>query len=172
VAGILFERDPNIPTVFDHQREFMRACGQTVGVINVEQANLYVKLVVEEAVEELLLKAVPDAMRAIHRGDALRAIQGEGDAVDEITAVADGIADSIVVLIGLAESFGLDMEPIWLEVQRSNHDKIGPDGKVVRRADGKILKPEGWRAPELHAIVAKQIEARKTIGGSDAENRD
>lgn len=161
MASILFERDPDIPTVFDHQREFMRACGQTVGLINVEQANLYTKLVVEEVVEESLLKAIPNALNAIRLGR---------DAVDEITAVADGIADSIVVLIGLAESFGLDMEPIWLEVQRSNHDKIGADGKVARRADGKILKPEGWRGPELRAIVAAQITKAKDAAWLDDNN--
>jgi hypothetical protein len=27
------------------------------------------------------------------------------------------------------------------------------DGKVVRRDDGKILKPEGWTAPDIKSVL-------------------
>jgi predicted HAD superfamily Cof-like phosphohydrolase len=48
------------------------------------------------------------------------------------------------------------MDPVWMEVQRSNMHKIGPDGVVVRRPDGKILKPEGWRAPDIDLVLSLQ----------------
>jgi predicted HAD superfamily Cof-like phosphohydrolase len=42
----------------------------------------------------------------------------------------------------------------WEEVKRSNLDKIDYEtGKVIRRADGKILKPEGWTPPNLESFV-------------------
>ena len=34
------------------------------------------------------------------------------------------------------------------EVHRSNMAKL-VDGKVLRREDGKVLKPEGWQPPQL-----------------------
>ena len=34
------------------------------------------------------------------------------------------------------------------EVHRSNMAKL-VDGKVIRREDGKVLKPEGWQPPQL-----------------------
>jgi predicted HAD superfamily Cof-like phosphohydrolase len=34
------------------------------------------------------------------------------------------------------------------EVHRSNMAKL-VDGKVLRRDDGKVLKPEGWQPPQL-----------------------
>ena len=34
------------------------------------------------------------------------------------------------------------------EVHRSNMAKL-VDGKVIRRDDGKVLKPEGWQPPQL-----------------------
>ena len=34
------------------------------------------------------------------------------------------------------------------EVHRSNMAKL-VDGKVIRREDGKVLKPEGWQPPNL-----------------------
>jgi len=29
------------------------------------------------------------------------------------------------------------------------------DGKVLRREDGKVMKPEGWTAPDLARILAE-----------------
>jgi hypothetical protein len=40
-------------------------------------------------------------------------------------------------------------------VLRSNRAKIDPvAGTVLRRADGKILKPAGWTAPDIARVIA------------------
>jgi predicted HAD superfamily Cof-like phosphohydrolase len=45
------------------------------------------------------------------------------------------------------------MEPIFAEIHRSNMNKLnGP-----KRADGKQLKPEGWKPPDIYSEVEKQI---------------
>lgn len=81
------------------------------------------------------------------------------DAAEErdMVEVADGIIDSIYVLIGMGLELGLPMAELWAEVQRSNMAKAieQPDGtfKVVRRADGKILKPDGWTPPDIAGIL-------------------
>lgn len=63
----------------------------------------------------------------------------------DIAEIADGIVDAIYMLIGLAISSGIDLEPIWRGVHRANMAKVdGSLGPVVRRPDGKVLKPEGW----------------------------
>ena len=33
--------------------------------------------------------------------------------------------------------------------------KISEDGTVLRREDGKILKPEGWTEPDIASILSK-----------------
>ena len=38
------------------------------------------------------------------------------------------------------------------EVHRSNMAKL-VDGKVLRREDGKVLKPEGWQPPQLAQFI-------------------
>jgi predicted HAD superfamily Cof-like phosphohydrolase len=38
---------------------------------------------------------------------------------------------------------------VWDEVKRSNFSKIGPSGKVERREDGKILKPDTYSPPNI-----------------------
>lgn len=72
--------------------------------------------------------------------------------VDDIVEIADGIADSIYVLLGTAVSYGIDMKPVWDEVQRTNMAKEGG----AKRADGKILKPEGWTPPDIAGIIESQ----------------
>lgn len=67
-----------------------------------------------------------------------------------LPAVADAIADLIYVLIGTALEFGISLDRVWAEVQRSNMAKVDPaTGKVRRREDGKVLKPEGWTPPDI-----------------------
>jgi predicted HAD superfamily Cof-like phosphohydrolase len=39
---------------------------------------------------------------------------------------------------------------------RSNFAKIGEDGKVRKREDGKVLKPVGWTPPDLKPFVDKE----------------
>ena len=73
----------------------------------------------------------------------------EGDLVE----IADGIADSIYVLIFAAHAYGIPIEGVWNAVQRANMAKF-PGGKVLRReSDGKIMKPEGWKPPPIAAIL-------------------
>ena len=70
----------------------------------------------------------------------------------DIVAIADGIADLIYVLLGAALEYGIDMGPIWDEVQRTNMMKEG--GGI--RGDGKILKPEGWLPPDISGLLKQQ----------------
>lgn len=71
---------------------------------------------------------------------------------EDIALVADGVGDLIYVLIGLMNAMGVDMRPIWAAIQRSNMAKEGGP----ERADGKILKPEGWTPPDIWMLLALQ----------------
>jgi predicted HAD superfamily Cof-like phosphohydrolase len=60
----------------------------------------------------------------------------------------------LVVTIGAIHSAGFDAEGAWKEVMRTNFAKIDKDtGKVVKREDGKVLKPDGWTPPNLGAFI-------------------
>lgn len=71
---------------------------------------------------------------------------------NDLPAIADGIVDSIYVLIGTAVSYGIDLRPVFDEVQAANMAKEGGG----TRADGKILKPAGWTPPDVAAIIERQ----------------
>lgn len=66
---------------------------------------------------------------------------------------ADALADLIYVCIGAANEFGIPLDKVWDEVHRSNMAKIGPNGEVKRRADGKVSKPDGWTPPDIKGVL-------------------
>lgn len=72
----------------------------------------------------------------------------------DLVAIADSLADLIYVCIGMALEYGIPLDKVWDEVQRSNMAKVDREtGKVRYRADGKILKPDGWQAPDIRGVL-------------------
>ena len=90
------------------------------------------------------------------------------DAIDAMNQVEmlDAAADIIFVLAGIIEKAGLGeyMDEVMVEVLKSNNSKIPPFGEVIRDANGKIGKPEGYRAPDIPEamrLVDKRNEFRR-----------
>jgi predicted HAD superfamily Cof-like phosphohydrolase len=115
---------------------FLSACGQhTPNVPDPkvsDLAELYKKLIKEE-VEEFW----------------------EAEAASDDAEQLDACFDMMWVIIGYMKARGWDCERAWDEGAKSNLSKIDPfSGKVIRREDGKILKPEGWQPPDFGKFVA------------------
>ena len=120
--------------VFRDQAKFMNACGQTVGNRNQDQFDLYLKLIQEE-VEEL--------QTAVDNNDRVEQL--------------DALIDILVVTVGAVQSLGVDGEGAWKEVMSTNFAKIDSlTGRVRKREDGKVLKPVGWRPPELSKYINQE----------------
>jgi predicted HAD superfamily Cof-like phosphohydrolase len=116
---------------FRDQEKFMRACDQTVDKFNELQYAMYIKLIDEEH-QELLEATLSD------------------DRVEQL----DALIDILVVTIGAIHSAGFDAEGAWKEVMKTNFAKVDYDtGKVRKREDGKVLKPVGWKSPELAQFI-------------------
>ena len=78
----------------------------------------------------------------------------EAVAADDKVEQLDALVDILVVTMGAIRAAGWDGEAAWKEVMDTNFAKIDPDtGKVRKREDGKVLKPEGWKAPQLDKFV-------------------
>jgi hypothetical protein len=66
----------------------------------------------------------------------------------------DACMDMIWVILGYCKMKGWNVYGAWDEVARSNLEKIDlQTGKVIKREDGKVLKPEGWTPPKLDNFV-------------------
>ncbi len=124
--------------LFKDQATFMNACSQTTSEPNLQQYGMYLQLIEEEANE------LADAIK-------------DNNPVEQL----DALIDILVVTIGAIHSMGADGEGAWNEVMRTNFAKIDPEtGKVRKREDGKVLKPEGWQPPELSQflkVIHKEI---------------
>ncbi|HMK21662.1 MAG TPA: MazG nucleotide pyrophosphohydrolase domain-containing protein [Terriglobales bacterium] len=92
----------------------------------------------------------------------IRLIQEEFDELKEalvkedLVSVAKEIADLLYVVYGTAVSYGIDMEPVFQEVHRSNLSKVGG----YKRADGKWVKPSSYSPACLEPIVDRQRAGR------------
>lgn len=120
----------------DDVNKFMEAADQRVKLIaypefdiSDPQTELYMKLIQEEFDETL---------DAFSKGDTIE--------------VADGLADMVWVIMGLASSLGIPFDKVWDEVRASNMSKV-VDGKLIKREDGKVLKPEGYFRPDINAVL-------------------
>ena len=117
---------------FRDQDKFMTACGQSVGTINEAQYKLYCDLIDEEY------------------NDEFKHALAANDRVEQL----DALIDILVVTIGAIHSGRFDAEGAWKEVMNTNFAKIDKEtGKVRKREDGKVLKPLGWKPPELAQFV-------------------
>jgi predicted HAD superfamily Cof-like phosphohydrolase len=68
----------------------------------------------------------------------------------------DGCMDLIWVILGYCYMKQFNVDGAWNEVARSNLSKIDPiTGKVNKRKDGKVMKPEGWTPPQLKQFTKK-----------------
>ena len=107
---------------------FVEACDQKPSDENID---LYYELIREEYSE--FVDAVED-----------------GNEVEQL----DACMDMIWVILGYCYMKGWNVNGAWNEVSLSNLLKIDPQTKkVIRREDGKILKPEGWKAPNLEKFI-------------------
>ena len=89
---------------------------------------------------------------ALYRNLIAEEVQELNDAVanDDRVEQLDALIDILVVTIGAIHSMGADAEGAWNEVLKTNLSKIDETtGKVIKREDGKVLKPEGWEPPNL-----------------------
>lgn len=79
------------------------------------------------------------------------------DAIKEnnLTEVLDALVDLQYVLSGTIIEFGLQhiFEDAFREVHSSNMTKLDADGNPIFREDGKVMKSELWRPPNLKKFL-------------------
>lgn len=115
--------------------EFQNATDQTVNhepsLISVKEANLRYELMAEENKEYFTACIGKDKVE-----------------------ILDACVDMLYILAGTINSHGLQdlIEPAFNLVHVNNMSKVGPDGKVLRDPNGKILKPEGFQSVDLKQL--------------------
>lgn len=76
---------------------------------------------------------------------------------NDIVEVADALADLLYVVSGASHVFGIDLDAVLEEVQRSNLSKLDADGNPIYRADGKVLKGPNFSEPDINKVLVEQV---------------
>ena len=121
----------------------------------------------QDQVKEFMLKAgqecpekpmIPGINVHVLRIDLIQEELNELDTAlgnEDIIEVADAITDLLVVVLGTAVACGINIQPCWDEVHRSNMTKF-IDGH--RREDGKWIKGPSYSPANLEPIIKEQMK--------------
>lgn len=137
-------------SIFYDVDAFLKAAGHSP---DSKRVSLYLDLVREEIGE------LEEAMASYHCAESKQDEQiAKADALD-------AICDSIWVLVGLARVMDLPIDWGWDCVAISNARKIDPElGTILRDDSGKILKPAGWRPPDMLKIIQQFERSTQQLG--------
>ena len=122
-------------TMFEMVRDFHTAFGQRVGtkpeLPDNQERELRMRLMKEEVNE-----------------------YNKAEDNSDLTNLAVELADIIYIACGTAVSYGIPLDDVFNAIHQANMNKL-IDGKVIRREDGKIKKPEGWQPADIAGILKK-----------------
>jgi predicted HAD superfamily Cof-like phosphohydrolase len=100
-----------------------------------------------------------DEVRAKLRQDLLEEEVQELKDAKDLNDVADAICDILYITYGTAHEYGMAdrLALMFDEVHSSNMSKMGEDGNPIYREDGKVLKPDTFRPPNLRLILNRRF---------------
>ncbi|MCP9452536.1 MAG: hypothetical protein NNA23_07615 [Nitrospira sp.] len=107
---------------------------------------------------DILIQTTPNDPDENTKQLRIRLIQEEFDELKQamadgnLASVAKELADLLYVVYGTAVSYGIDMEPVFREVHRSNLSKVGG----YKRPDGKWIKPTTYSPARIEPILEAQ----------------
>ena len=121
-------------TNFELVEDFMEAMGQEVNAVPTFP---------EYEIQRLRLDLIEEELDELHY-----AIDNK-----DMVEIADALGDLLYVVYGAGHAFGIDLDECFKEIHASNMSKLGPDGKPIKREDGKVLKPDTFFPPDLKSIL-------------------
>jgi predicted HAD superfamily Cof-like phosphohydrolase len=114
---------------------------------------------------DIVLNQIPTVVDGRTRELRVKLIQEEFDelkealAAEDLSSIAKEMADLLYVVYGTAVSYGIEMDPIFREVHRSNMSKIGG----YKREDGKWVKPATYSPARIEPILAEQGQVQSEV---------
>lgn len=100
-------------------------------------------VLVDEGTRELRATLIEE-----EAAEAAEALRG-----DDLAHIAHELADVIYVAYGAALTLGIDLDAAVAEIHRANMSKVGEDGTVLRREDGKVLKGSNFKPADVGSVL-------------------
>lgn len=85
--------------------------------------------------------------------------------VDFLTDLADWFGDKVVYIFSEAQKFGIPMWEVLEIIMESNKSKLGPNGEVLKDANGKFLKgPNYWKPePKIRELLERKMNEKSSV---------
>jgi predicted HAD superfamily Cof-like phosphohydrolase len=140
VAGQQRRATPELPEsssqeetdFFAHASKVVKQLSDKARTFTTSEAALRSRLILEETAE--LLEALSQ---------------------NDLEGVADALVDLDYVVLGSGVTWGVNMNELHDEVHRANMAKF-PGGKATLDENGKVIKPKGWKAPDVEGTLKTQ----------------
>jgi predicted HAD superfamily Cof-like phosphohydrolase len=99
-------------------------------------------------------------LRTLLIEEELAEFRNAAEAQDPV-GVADALADLLYVVYGAAEEYGIDLEPVFEEIHRSNMTKARQVSGC--RPDGKVPKGPSYTPPRVREVLEQQVVERRLV---------
>ena len=143
----------------EDQRKFMLAMDQEVVTVGRQPSKasflLARKLIAEEFIE------LAGVLANIERQYERYPESSDPASIDQYAEMLREAVDLVYVIMQLCNTMGLDFDAGWQEIQRANMAKRGPDGKVLKNEDGKVMTPEDWQPPNMVQVILDTVSEYK-----------
>ena len=82
-----------------------------------------------------------------------------------LVEIADALGDQLYILCGTILKHGMQhiIEDVFNEIHASNMSKLDENGNPIFRADGKILKGNGYFGPDISKFIKPDTDASSNI---------
>jgi predicted HAD superfamily Cof-like phosphohydrolase len=158
-------------------RQFTKESGTNVPnepqLMNKEEVLFLIKMMLDEIMELGATVAEPhevklNMIKMITNSKDLPKITGVSTA-ELIAEQGDALVDSYYYSLNAAAKKGVNLSNIFKVVHQANMDKRDPvTGRFLKREDGKIIKPTGWKEPDITGEIVRQIKE----GSFEKKDRD
>lgn len=126
-----------------------------------QEVHFLVKMMLDEIMELYATVDEPthakmDMIKMITESKDIPKVQGTE--VELIAEQADAIVDCYYYSLNSAAKHGVNISSVFRLVHNANMSKKDPEsGMFLRRSDGKIIKPDGWKIPDIPKEIQRQI---------------
>jgi predicted HAD superfamily Cof-like phosphohydrolase len=142
---------PDKPTILSDRQVINRSSWVCEEVIELLHATAGNDIKFSEMYDELIYKMYETYQRQLKKEYPK----------DVLTAQVDANVDQLYFVNGNFTEMGIDPKELFKIVHKANMDKIFPDGLPHYSEVGKVIKPDGWVAPEkmLEEEIQRQIQS-------------
>lgn len=151
---------------FELVKEFTNCCGfdtpDKPNVMNKDEVYFLIKMMIDELLEFAATVSEPVEAKEMFSkilNESKDVAKSEGPKEKIIADQVDALVDSYYYSLNACAKKGVNFSKVFNLVHFANMAKRDPEtGKFLRREDGKIIKPVGWKEPDIHGEIVKQMK--------------